>query len=195
MSAALTEVPEREDGILRLFSIDTQAPDGAALRDAILAESAEAGPRAAAALGLRSLDPWWVTHLRMQDIAELGLASFLSEGYGVSGDQLAAASDALDRADGSLMLVQSPAFEGRAANLAPAGHVAPLAAFDTKGRPAPARPMAKAEVAPVSRQPEAPERSAAEGGGGLRPVALLAILAIAALLVGLAAFAELADGV
>lgn len=188
MSDDLLDVPEGEGGILRLFRLDTDTPDGAKLLTALTSQDEDASKPAAAALGADDVDPWWVTVVRTAEIADLGLQTFLSQGYDVSSDQLSEAAETLRNAEGTLILVQSPAFRGRAETIRPASYLEPLTALDTKRRPAPAEPMAQAKVASVDRVPPAAGQAEGKGSRALRPAILLGILLVAALLVALAAF-------
>jgi len=188
----MTDVPMKvrpnEGGVLRLFAVDTDSEDGAALRDALAGEDTDAaGRQAAAALGVEEVDPWWVTLLRRSELAELGLEGYLAQGHDVPQDQLRAARPALDAAGETLMLVQSPAFGGRAETLTPADHLTPVAAFETLRTPPPAQSMPKAESGGSGRS--APTPPAPPARGGLRPGLILAIVIAAAAILALLAVA------
>ena len=186
------DVPVREGGILRLFAVNTEMPEGAALRRALTTDDLDASEPAAQALGIDRVDAWWVTHLQVEDLTPMDLPGFLREGYDVPDAALAEARPALDAATGDVMVVQSPAFEGRAETLAPAGYLTPIAAIDTNTGAAPARAMARAEIQARAAAPD----PAAPGARRrvLRPAAVAAVLAITAVLVALFALTGGGDG-
>lgn len=179
------EVSPEEMGRLRLFFVATDTADGMALRNALATGAKDAGDLAARALGVDALDPWWVTLIQTADIADMGLAEFLAEGHDVPSAQLTEQAAVLDAARGAILLVQSPAFRGHGLTLAPAACLTPLVEFDTLRSPAAARPMARADVAPVAAAPPPKNLSTAPGKPLLRPIVVLGLLAIAALIVGM----------
>ncbi|MCA8882311.1 MAG: hypothetical protein KDA50_00930 [Rhodobacteraceae bacterium] len=185
------DVAADEMGLLRLFALDTDTADGRALRTALVTQTGPAADLVARALGVASVDPWWVTLVAMKDLDDMGLTTYLADGHDVPRAQLAAAQPVLETARGSLLLVQSPAFGHRAVTLDPAPWLAPLVCFDAKRAPAPVAPMPRADVAPVTALP--PRKATVPGSGKvfLRPSVMLALLLAAA---GLVALLTLAGG-
>lgn len=166
-----------ESGHVRLYSIDTEHPDGAALRAALVAEDGNAAPLVAGALGVASVDPQWITLVPVADVRAIGLATYLRAGHDIPDDQLAAQSAVLGRATGHILLVMSPAFGGRAEILTLAPCLTPLAAF-TRRRDAPPAPPPLPDPKPAPSAPDpAPVR------GGLPPLAIGALVVVAALIV------------
>ncbi|MGS4944411.1 hypothetical protein ACVDG3_02940 [Meridianimarinicoccus sp. RP-17] len=166
-----------ESGHVRLFTIDTEHPDGAALRAALVADDGTAPALVAAALGVGHVDPQWITLVPVADVRAIGLATYLRAGHDIPDEQLAAQSAALGRAAGHILLVMSPAFAGRAETIALSPCLTPLAAF-TRRREAPPAPPPQPDPVPAPPAPEpAPVR------GGLRPLAIGALVVAAALIV------------
>ena len=108
-------IAPHEKGVLRLFAIDL--PPGEAR--AYLRDFDEAGPDAlATALGVPALNPDYVEVFAADDIAELGLSSYLVEGYGISDPDLTEQAAALDMMEGYFAVIVSAAFQGEAHDLA-----------------------------------------------------------------------------
>ncbi|QIE41741.1 hypothetical protein G5B39_07100 [Rhodobacteraceae bacterium SC52] len=174
-------VERGEGGRLRLYALSPDAPEAAALRAAFLAEDPHIGTMVGSALGTRDLDAHWLTLVPVADLKDIGFATYLRSGHDVPDDQIAAARIALESATGHVLIVQSPAFNGAEATLAPAEWLLPLAEFDTIRDPGPRRdtPCA-ASPAPVTAQgtttPTRPRRT-------LGPKVLLSALVVAGLLI------------
>ncbi len=101
----LTVAPH-EGGVIRLFALDMRPEEAKFLRE----------PGAAAqVLGVEGLDPEQIDIFPVSDLEDLGLYGYLSDGCGVSKDQLD--RKALDAMDGWVMVVRSAAFGGRSAFL------------------------------------------------------------------------------
>jgi len=177
MTGADTRVVAGEAGHVRLYTIDTEHPEGAALRAALVADDGSAGPLVAGALGVGHVDSQWITLVPIADVRAIGLATYLRAGHDIPDDQLAAQSAVLGRAAGHLLLVMSPAFQGRAETITPAPCLAPLAHF-TRRREAAAAPTPAPDPKP---EPPAPEATPARGG--LPPLAIGALVVAAALVV------------
>ena len=103
----LTVAPH-ERGVLRLFSLDMRPEEAKFLREPGAADQV---------LGVQGLDPAQIDIFPVSDLEELGLYGYLSDGCGVSEDQLD--RDMLDSVEGWVMVLRSAAFGGRAATLTP----------------------------------------------------------------------------
>lgn len=177
MSRADTHVVAGESGHVRLYTIDTETPGGAALRAALVADGGTAAPRVAAALGVGAVDLQWITLVPVADVRAIGLATYLRAGHDIPEDQLAAQSAVLGRATGYILLVMSPAFRGRAETLTPAPCLTPLAHFTRRRDAVPVPP-------PISDpKPRPPAPDPAPVRGGLAPWAIGALVLVAALIV------------
>ena len=179
MTQSGTRIEAMETGHVRLYTIDTAQADGAALRAAVACDPDDAAPRIAAALGVASVDPHWVTLVPMADVRAIGLATYLRAGHDIPDDQLATKSTVLARAAGHLLLVLSPAFQGRAESVAPAPWLVPLAHFTRRRDPTPT-PQPRPERTPVA---PTPDPVAAPARRGLPPLAIGSVLVLAALVV------------
>jgi hypothetical protein len=177
MTGTDMRVAAGEAGHVRLYSLDTDTQAGAALRAALVAEDGTAAPLVAEALGVGGVDMHWVTLVPVADVRAIGLATYLRAGHDIPDDQLAAQAAVLGRASGHILLVMSPAFDGRAETLAPAPHLVPLAHFTRRRDTAPAPPQQPAPK-PAPAPPRSPPR---RGGLGARGIA--ALLVAAALIV------------
>ncbi|MEX0305755.1 MAG: hypothetical protein AB3N12_00080 [Ruegeria sp.] len=103
----LTIAPH-ERGVIRLFALDMRQEEAKFLR-----EPGAAGQ----VLGVDGLDPKQIDIFPVSDLEDLGLYGYLSEGCGVSEDQLD--RTALDAIEGWVMVLRSAAFESQPATLSP----------------------------------------------------------------------------
>lgn len=168
-----------ESGRLRLYTLDTETAEGAALRTALVQSSSEAGPLAAQALGATGIDPYWLTLVPISDVKSIGFETYLRSGHDVPDAQIAAAKEQLEGATGTMLIVQSPAFAGTAQTLSPAPYLAPLAEFDTIREPGTAHLTQRADTPGPASAPESPKKPRR----AVHPLAALAALVVAALLI------------
>lgn len=101
-----TSVPANETGGLRLYGLRMSPEHAKFLREPGAAEQV---------LGAEGLNAEQIEVFPVSDLDELGLYGYLSEGCGVSEDQLD--ETALDAVTGWVMLVRSAAFRGAATQL------------------------------------------------------------------------------
>ncbi len=101
-------VAPNEHGVIRLFTLDMRPEEAKFLR-----EPGAAGQ----VLGVEGLDPDQIDIFPVSDLEDLGLYGYLSEGCGVSDDQLDRSK--LEAIEGWVMVLRSAAFGGRAATLSP----------------------------------------------------------------------------
>ncbi len=99
-------VAPNEHGVLRVFSLDMRPQEAKFLRELGAAEQV---------LGVFELDHEQIDIFPVSDLEDVGLFGYLSDGCGVSEDQLD--RGALDAVEGWVMVVRSAAFEGRAVTL------------------------------------------------------------------------------
>ena len=123
--AELLQVEAGERGTLRIFSVEMDAAE----RRKILAPKADTAPTGAALGALLGVD--WIDpdHADLFDVAELddlGLIGFLTQGAGVSADDLENHWAQLDALKGTLLIVYARGFSGEAAELSPATNVTPV---------------------------------------------------------------------
>lgn len=94
--------------MIRLFALDMRPEEAKFLREPGAADQV---------LGVDGLDPEQVDIFPVSDLEDLGLYGYLSEGGGVSEDQLD--QNGLGAIDGWVLALRSAAFAGRAAELKP----------------------------------------------------------------------------
>lgn len=147
MKDALT-IPTGERGIVRVFALSVEAGDENALK---------APGAAAAALGVATLDMEHVDIFAASDLAGVGLADYLVDGFGVPEAEVAPDRARLEAVRGLVIVVRSRAFGGQAVTLHPAGQLQLVGSFRESG---------------VDWTPGAPLESASargSAGGGLSP--------------------------
>ncbi|WP_050604002.1 hypothetical protein [Ruegeria sp. 6PALISEP08] len=103
----LTVAPH-ERGVIRLFAMDMRPEEAKFLREPGAADQI---------LGVDGLDPDHIDIFPVSDLEDLGLYGYLTEGCGVSADQLD--RDALAAIEGWVMILRSAAFKERPATLKP----------------------------------------------------------------------------
>ncbi len=167
------EVPSSERGVVRLFTTDLDAEGNAA----ITAENVHR------LLGDNlDLDPSRVEVFPSTVIEEMGLSAYLSEGYGIPESDLRGTAAKLDRMKGLVILVASAAFKGQEATLAPADGIRFVGAYREPGM-APPKTMVVPEATEGNLSPNGADQPLATRRGSFLPVALLALLAAAVLLI------------
>lgn len=114
-------VPASETGKVRVFALNMDEDDATALRE-------PGGPDGV--LGVLQVDPAYVEVFPVKDLDGLGLAGYLTEGCGISTEQIAPDTARLNSLGGHVMLVFSRAFSGRAVTLHPTSDVTLIATYD-----------------------------------------------------------------
>ena len=120
MSDALT-VRKDETGVVRLFRLDMPPEQARFLQDepAALADK----------LGVQTLDTDHADIVHIDDLDELGLAGYLTEGIGVAGAAIASDRAMLAALKGYVLVLLSRAFGGRAAEIRPGDGVTLLRTY------------------------------------------------------------------
>lgn len=180
----MTEIPLHvaafEHGLLRLWSFDGASEAGRRLLAAMRDEPRDAGV-AMQALGAERVDPYWLDFVALRDVAEIGLAGYLRQGYEVPAEQLQAAD--LSPAGDHVLIAPSRAFADHEQTLSPDPALTPLAVLDIHEDVGALRPMEPVETARREPAPAAADdepRAGAPAGRGLRAGAILILLLIAA---------------
>ncbi|MEM6656798.1 MAG: hypothetical protein AAF625_01815 [Pseudomonadota bacterium] len=101
-------VAPNERGVIRLFKLSMRPEEARFLREPGAADQV---------LGVQGLDADHIDIFPVSDLQDLGLWGYLTDGCGVSEDQLD--HDALDAVEGWVLILRSAAFGGRAATLTP----------------------------------------------------------------------------
>jgi hypothetical protein len=121
----LLQVDAGERGTLRIFSVDIDA----SARRKILAPKPDTAPTGAALgalLGLDWIDPENADLFDTSELDDLGLSGFLSQGAGISDDDLNTHRQLLDRLEGTVLIVYARGFGGADQRLSPAPAVTPV---------------------------------------------------------------------
>ncbi len=99
-------IAPHERGVIRLFSLDMRPEEAKFLREPGAVDQV---------LGVEGLDPEQIDIFPVSDLEDLGLYGYLSEGCGVSEDQLDRTK--LEAIEGWVMVLRSAALGGRSATL------------------------------------------------------------------------------
>ncbi len=112
----------------------------------------------------------------VSDLAGVGLAAYLTEGYAVTEDALVKDRAKLDALDGYVLLLFSNSFGGSATTLAPGPDVTLIGTYPEARANMSAKPLKTASAAPYSGAPK-PSRPAPNNrsGSALIVVALIAL--------------------
>lgn len=100
-------VARGEHDVVRVFTL---APG-------VLAERSPGNPQLPGLLGVNRIDPAHLEIIDTADIAEIGLAEYLTEGYGAVEAQIAADAARLNAVRGHVLIATSAAFPDRPAEL------------------------------------------------------------------------------
>lgn len=154
MNDALS-VRKDETGVVRLFRLD-MPPEQARFLQAEPAALADK-------LGVTSLDPDQADVVRIDDLDDLGLAGYLTEGIGVADAAIASDRAMLDALRGYVLVLLSRAFGGQATEIRPGDGVTLLRTYgqvpiDRTGGPIEAesaRPGGRARKSPRATRAQA----------------------------------------
>lgn len=108
------DIPAGERGVVRVFALQIEAGGIQALK---------APGAMGTALGVPGIDADYVEAFPLTDLAGVGLATYLSDGCGVPEAVIAPQAEQLDALQGSVMVVLSKAFGGKAARLHPSAQL------------------------------------------------------------------------
>jgi len=178
-------VPAHEAKVVRLFAIDLDADALIAFRDPVYDDDGNAKWRLKEALGATFLDEDFIEVFHVDDLEEMGLAGYLTEGAGIPADQVAEHHASLGALKGYVLLVMSAAFDGFANALnikAPLRHVATLT---EDGTPVAFDPLPDASAQGIVPQGK-PAKSDARIGGMVATFALLFLFALVGLMIWVA---------
>jgi hypothetical protein len=160
-----------EHAVLRLFSLNMRPEEARFLRE----------PGAAAqVLGVENLNPDQIEIFPLSDLEDLGLVGYLTEGCGLSPDQLDPAK--LDALSGWIMILRSKAFEGQPMQLIPNSGVTLVGVYTEDGTDWTAQPLPTQSAQLYSAPSKSPRQIRSEArrlGFGLFAVIMtLIILAV-----------------
>ena len=182
MSAAL-QVPADATGRIDVFAVDLPAEE----TGRFMARKDSDEPGAAwplrAALGADFLDPGGVELVRVDDLAGVGLAGYLTEGLGADEAGVAAVRPKLDALRGHVLIIRGPAWGGLAQLLhprPPLDHVATLYEVEAEP-PGPPLTAETADPTDATAATRADGPPADAGGGSPGPVIVGGLIAAAVL--------------
>lgn len=167
-------VAKGERGIVRIFAVDLPEPELEHFTARTTGTNGKVRWPLQEALGVPVLDEDFIEQFPMEDLAELGLSGYLSEGYDIPDDALSNVSDALDAIAGNVLLIWSEAFGGAETILVPS---APLRHVATLQEPQPEVQFEPLPNKSAKREPEdvrnKPAISDAAMSGRIALIALL----------------------
>ncbi|TDK43769.1 hypothetical protein [Antarcticimicrobium luteum] len=169
MSGDALIVPEGEHGRIRVFALDMRPEQAEFLREPGAADQV---------LGLAGLDPAQIDVIRIADLEGLGLTGYLTEGCGLTEEQILPDRALLEGLEGYVLVLRSRAFQGAAAVLAPDPEVRLIASYDEPDTDWRAEPVRSASAEPYSAPRSAPRAARARArriGGGLFAVVMILI--------------------
>jgi hypothetical protein len=177
----MTDIPLHvaafEHGILRIWGFDGTSGPGSALIEAMGEQPRNSGP-AMEVLGAERVDPYWLDLVRLADIAEMGLASYLRQAYDMPQEE----AERITPTGDHVLIAPSRAFADHEQTLSPDPALKPLGAVDIHEDVGALRHMEP--VATARREPGTPEAREPQPGApasrGLRAGSILLLLIIAA---------------
>lgn len=176
------DIKAGERGVLRLFQVDL--PKDAMPRFSQIDDISGRWPLKEA-LGIEDMNEAFVDVFEVRDLDEMGLIGYMTEGLGVSEEEIAPHREQLDALEGHIVVVLSGAFKGLAVTLLPRPPLRWIGTFFED------RPPVKFEALPSdSSVPSAPPKktpSNAAMSGRVATLALLVIFGITAVMIWIAA--------
>ncbi|MGH1353878.1 MAG: hypothetical protein ACRBBS_02185 [Thalassovita sp.] len=106
------EVPAKETGVVRLFAVDLPPEE---IED--FADFEREGWPLISALGIFDLNPSYVEIFPVKQLDDMGLATYLTEAYNISPEDLRDDRTVLNNVRGIVALISSSAFRGKAQTL------------------------------------------------------------------------------
>ena len=122
------EIPKGEHSVYRLFAIDLPSNQIAAFTTPIFNADNDTDYALRDALGVHYLDEQHVQIIALDDLKELRLSGYLTDGLGIAPDDFAADKDRLDALGGHIAVTATAAFE-QPEHIAPNGPVSFIAAY------------------------------------------------------------------
>ncbi|WP_088621980.1 hypothetical protein [Oceanicola sp. 22II-s10i] len=110
------EIPAGGGQIVHVFGLDLTGPEAEAFVRKPTTENGAGWPLKVA-LGARQLEPAHIEHIRVGDLAGIGLTGYLTEGLGLDPEAVEAGRDRLDALRGEVVILRPAAFGGEAQTL------------------------------------------------------------------------------
>ena len=147
---SLLEVPRGEHGVIRVFTLDMAPEQAAFQREPGAAEQM---------LGLTGLAADQIDVIRLDDLEDLGLAGYLTEGCGIPAAQIDPDRARLAALKGWVMVVRSRAFGGDPARITPAPGVTLVAGYREPATDWRAEPLRSRSAEPYSAPRQSPREA------------------------------------
>ncbi|MEM9496974.1 MAG: hypothetical protein AAGA28_03555 [Pseudomonadota bacterium] len=176
------DIRSGERGVIRLFRIDLPAEETKRFlqRDPLTGRWP-----VQQALGVEDLDETFVDIMSVDDLGEMGLAGYMTDGLGISDADIAEHRAQLDAVTGAVLVLLSRAFKGLAVSLQPRAPLRWIGTFREEHSPVQFDPLPTGGTEPAPMR--ARGRSNAAMSGRVAMTALLVIFAITALIIWIAA--------
>lgn len=152
MSGGLT-VAAGEHGVVRVFTLDLPEEQCRFLREPGAAEQV---------LGCQGLVDAHIDVIRLDDLEDMGLVGYLTEGLGIPAEQVKPDVARLGQLGGYVLIVRSSAFGGAETVLAPIAGVQLFATYHEPGTDWSAAPMGAESAKPYSASKPSPRVARAE---------------------------------
>lgn len=172
--AQSVHIPEREHDVIRLFALNLSEDEAQALN--------ENPARIAAMLGLVAVDDQFLEVLKVSDVADIGLAAYLQEGYDIPSNVMAKDSAKLAQLSGHVLVLLSSAVPARPAALTLTQDLTLIGSYAATEVDWSADPTERPESATPYSAPEAARKTPSDAAMSGR-IATLALLVLALLVV------------
>jgi len=137
------------------------------------------------ALGVEDINDTFVDVFAISDLDEMGLTGYMTEGLGVSEEEIAPHRERLDALEGHVVVVLSGAFKGLAVTLLPRPPLRWIGTFFEERAQVKFEPLPSDSATPAPAAKKAPSNAAMSGRVAM--LALLIIFGITALMIWIAA--------
>lgn len=175
------DIKSSEQGVLRVFAVDLEG-------EALAAFTRRNGDwPVQKALGAKTLTPERVEIFPVSDLEGVGLSGYLEDGQGVAPGELDGLRGQLDAVTGTVMVLPSSAFAGSAQTLTPRAPLRLIATLNEERPPVRFDPLPSEAAMGIVTPPVEP----APAGPTRRALTLLALIALAIFLIGIAVMVAL----
>ena len=169
------QIPANDHGQIRVFATDQTLPDDAFDKE----------PESIAALFGTDLDPTYVDVIRLSDLGEMPLTTYIAEGYDMAADLVDAT--VVNGLTGTVVLVLSRASGGREMTLTPTQGLRHVTTYSATQRIVPLEPLvSEAATGTLEGPPAKKPMSNARQSGMVATVALLVMFALVGLMIWVA---------
>ncbi|MEQ6248906.1 hypothetical protein ABMC89_08445 [Sulfitobacter sp. HNIBRBA3233] len=167
---AKIEIPQQELGVVRVFAISKPIPD--------MSRQIASGGKSAVASDLlgHGVDERDIELFAISDLAGMGLAAYLAEGYGIPREALGADRGRLDGLDGYVLLLHSSVARDGAVTVTPDPALTLIGTYAEPTRSRAAAPIRTEAARPHSAETATPTRPVKSRLGSVLGLVMLAIV-------------------